>query len=425
MARIFIESYGCSLNKADSQAMVALLDDAGFEIVDKPEDSDIIIVNSCIVKSPTQQKIMRRLLLLKKLKKPIILAGCMPQAIPCDPKLSGFSQIGVNQVNNIVEVVMEALAGNTVVLLAKENDEKLSIPHFSPSSFVDIIPICQGCLGEPCSYCIVKAARGNLRSYPPNEILQRVKEAANRGAKEIWLTAQDTAAYGNDIGKSLPELLNMASAVPGDFHLRLGMGNPNHMLGFLKELIEAVKSPRVFKFIHLPLQSGNNEILKRMRREYTVEEFEAIVQAFRASLPSITVATDIICGFPGETDAQFEDTLNLVRKVKLDVINISRFWPRPGTEAATFNGFSGTLTKIRSRELTKVFIETAFKVNTKWIGWMGDVLIHEQGPNKSWQGRNFAYKPVVVLSDGNLLGKRLRVRVFDASAYDLRGKILS
>ncbi len=425
MARIFIESYGCSLNKADSQAMVALLGDAGFEIVGKPEDSDIIIVNSCIVKSPTQQKIMKRLGLLKKLKKPIILAGCMPQAMPYDPMLSGFSQIGVNQINSIVEVVIESLAGNTVVLLAKDNDEKLSIPHYSPNSVVDIIPISQGCLGEPCSYCIVKAARGNLRSYPMDEIIRRVREAANRGAKEIWLTAQDTAAYGTDIGKNLPELLNLASAVPGDFLLRLGMGNPNHVLGFIKELIEAMKPQRVFKFIHLPLQSGNNEILNRMRRKYSVEEFEAIVQAFRASLPSITIATDIICGFPGETEAQFEDTLNVVRKVKPDVINISRFWPRPGTEAATFKGFSGNLTKLRSRELTKVFIETAFKVNTKWIGWMGDVLINEQGQNKSWQGRNFAYKPVVVFSEENLLGKRLRVRVFDASAYDLKGKILS
>ncbi len=423
MASIYVESYGCSLNHADTQAMLTLLRNAQFEIVDKPEMAELIIVNTCTVKSPTEKKILKRIHELNKFKKPIIIAGCLPQADPTNPALAGFSLLGVFQINRVVEIVEETLNGNTVVLLAYGEYNRLDIPHYNPNKVIDIVPICQGCLGD-CSYCIVKKARGNLVSYKPEAIIRRVKQAVNFGYREIWLTAQDTGAYGKDIGTSLPRLLKKLTELQGDFLMRVGMANPNFIHDFLDELIEVLNSPKLFKFLHLPLQSGNNEILRRMKRSYKAEQFIEIVEKLRRNIPKITIATDVICGFPGETTKQFQETIDVIKRTKPDVLNISRFWPRPGTRAAKLTGYSGNLTKARSRKLTKIFNDLAFKNNLNWIGWQGKVLIDTKGKFGSWQGRNFAYKPVVVLSDEELLGKEVAVKIVDVTAHDLRAKIV-
>jgi threonylcarbamoyladenosine tRNA methylthiotransferase CDKAL1 len=422
MAKVYIESYGCTLNKADSQAIASILIDAGFEIVKSPEGSELIIVNTCTVKTPTETKIKRRLVELKQLNKPIIVAGCIPQATP--EALKGFSLLGVFQLPRIVEVAEETLNGNTVVALAHEKYNRLAIPNYSPNPFIEILPICQGCLGSPCSYCLTKKARGELFSYRPEAILKSIDHAAKQGKKEIWLTAQDTAAYGLDINTNLAKLLKQAIQIKGDFSLRLGMGNPNHLMSLADELIELYSSKKLFRFLHAPVQAGSDEVLKRMRRKYTSAEFRQLISKFRKAFPDITIATDIICGFPGETKSQFEHSLELVEEIKPDVLNISRFWPRPGTEASKLRGYSGNKTKLRSRELTSRFRQMAFRRNLEWMGWQGQAIIDEPGSFGSWKGRNYAYKQIVVLSNDDLLGKKVNVKVVDATAYDLRCKLL-
>ena len=298
-------------------------------------------------------------------------------------------------------------------------------------------------MGEPCAYCIVKKARGHLRSYAKEDILEQVRSAVKERIPEIWLTAQDTGCYGKDIDSSLPELLKEIIALKGDFKIRLGMINPNHLIKFLDELIEIYKSEKIFKFLHVPVQSGNNEILKAMKRKYTVEEFKEIIDRFKQAIPEITIATDIICGFPGETEKQFYDSLDLIKEIKPSVLNRSRFWPRPGTEAAEMEDqVHGRDTKKRSQLLTDIFKNISRMQNERWLNWQGEVLIDEVGkqatslPEKSfplhgvnaplpkanqWIGRNFAYKPVIL--HGNYrLGDKVQVRINRITTHDLRAE---
>jgi len=270
-------------------------------------------------------------------------------------------------------------------------------------------------------------ARGHLRSYSIDEIVNRVREDVASGAREVWLTSQDMACYGKDIGTSLPDLLEKVCKVEGEFFVRVGMMTPNHALDILDGLVEAYRHRKVFKFLHLPIQSGDNEMLERMRRFYTVEDFLRIVSRFRKALPKITVATDVICGFPGETAEAFEGTLRLIEKVKPDIVNISKFFPRPKTPAEKLEPkVPPREIKERSRIMTRLAMKIALEKNREWINWKGQVLIDEKG-NKpdSWVGRNFAYKPIVVKSRDSLVGETVNVRVVKAFETYLEAEIVS
>jgi MiaB-like tRNA modifying enzyme len=418
MAKIFIKTYGCSLNQSDSEAMAGLLKKADFEIANNSKDADLIIINTCTVKMPAERKFFRYLEEIKGLEKPVIIAGCIPQTDP--EKLEGYSLIGTSQITNIVDIVENTLNDAQIISLTRENNQRLNLPKIRKNPIVEIVPICEGCLGEPCAYCKVKAARGDLRSYPQEEIIRQISHAVNQGIKEVWLTAQDTGAYGKDIGENLPKLLKEIIKIPGDFRIRLGMANPNHILEFLDQIIEVYSSDKMFKFLHVPVQSGNNEILKSMKRKYTVEQFKEIIERFKRAIPEITIATDIICGFPGETEGQFDDSLSLIKEIKPDVLNISRFWPRPKTEAAEMeNQLHGSETKRRSQVLTSIFRNISRMQNERWYGWQGDVLIDEIGKDNTWIGRNFAYKPVV-LEGKHRLGEKAKVSIRKTAVFDLR-----
>jgi threonylcarbamoyladenosine tRNA methylthiotransferase CDKAL1 len=423
MTKIYIETAGCSLNQSDSEVMAGLLKKAGFELVRKAENADIVIMNTCTVKGPTEIKFWRRLNDLKNIKKEIIVAGCIAQT--ASEELKDFSLIGTTQVNNIVSVVEETINGNIVKLIAFEKNPRLNLPKISKNKIVEIVPISSGCMGEPCAYCKVKQARGDLVSYEKEAILKQISKAVFNGAKEIWLTSQDNGCYGKDIGTSFPELLRDVIKISGDFKVRVGMMNPNHAKEWTDELIELMKDDKVFKFLHLPVQSGNNEILKLMRRKYTAEDFKEIVNKLRKEIPDISIATDIICGFPSETEEQFQDSIKLIREVKPEVLNRSRFWPRPGTEAASMEGqIHGNETKRRCTIIVDIFkIMTTVNNERKWTGWEGEILIDERGKDDSWVGRNYAYRPIVV--KGKLsLGDKVKVKVEKTNEYYFTANIL-
>jgi len=418
MAKIFIKTYGCSLNQSDSEVMAGLLKKAKFEIVEKSKEADLIIINTCTVKRPTEKRFFKYLDKVKKLNKPIIIAGCIPQTDP--EKVAGYSLVGTSQINNIVEIVEETINGGQLISLTKDKNQRLNLPKIRKNPIVEIIPICEGCLGEPCAYCKVKSARGDLRSYPKEEILKQINKAIRERVKEVWITSQDTGCYGKDIGENLISLLKEIIKIPGDFKIRLGMLNPNHILEYLDELIEVYKSEKMFKFLHIPVQSGNDEILKAMRRKYIVEEFKQIIKRFKKAIPNITISTDIICGFPGETEEQFNDSLNLIKEIKPDVLNRSRFWPRPKTEAAEMeNQVHGKETKRRSQLLTSIFHNISRMNNEKWLDWQGEVLVDEKGKDNTFIGRNFAYKPII-LNGKFKLGDIVKVKIYKVTAHDLR-----
>jgi threonylcarbamoyladenosine tRNA methylthiotransferase CDKAL1 len=247
------------------------------------------------------------------------------------------------------------------------------------------------------------------------------------GAKEFWITSQDTAAYGRDLGTDVAELLTALGSLAGDFRLRVGMMTPNLVTEMQSHLITAFDNPKIFKFLHLPVQSGDDTVLQYMRRFYTAAEFKGTVNTFRNEFPQLTLATDIIVGFPGETKEAFENTLKVLEDVKPDVVNISKFFARPKTVAARMN--EGLVdkeeTKRRSRVTSELVKRLSAEQNLRWIGWSGEVLVDEKGKFEgSWVGRNFAYKPIVIQSTDNLLGKTLKVKVVEASATYLKGRIV-
>jgi MiaB/RimO family radical SAM methylthiotransferase len=235
------------------------------------------------------------------------------------------------------------------------------------------------------------------------------------------------ACYGRDIGLNLVDLLHSVCAMEGEFFVRVGMMTPNYVLGMLDELVEAFRDEHVFKFLHLPVQSGDDEVLKRMNRFYSVEDFQRVIEAFRGAIRDITVSTDVICGFPTESEEAFERTMKLIERVKPDIVNVSKFFPRPLTLAEKMTPLvSASDVTDRSKRLTELVKRISAEKNKAWMNWTGKILIDEEGkqPN-SWIGRNFAYKPIVVKSENvALLGKFLNVRVVKTYQTYLEAVIL-
>ena len=259
------------------------------------------------------------------------------------------------------------------------------------------------------------------------EITQRIQTDYESGAREFWLTSQDTASYGREIHTNLAELLCAVDALKGDFRVRVGMMTPNLVTDIQEKLIGAFNDPRIFKFLHLPIQSGDDGVLKAMHRFYTVTEFKAIVEGFREEFPDLTLATDIIVGYPGETEEAFNNTLELMKEIQPDVTNVSKFFARPKTPAWDIK--EGLVDKDEIKRRSTVTADLAKKLSAKrnknWVDWSGEILVDEKGKVEgSWIGRNFAYKPIVVKSSDELLGKTLKIKVAEASQTYLKGKIL-
>ncbi|HLD72074.1 MAG TPA: tRNA (N(6)-L-threonylcarbamoyladenosine(37)-C(2))-methylthiotransferase [Candidatus Nanoarchaeia archaeon] len=430
MTTIYIETNGCSHNFADSEQMAGLLKQAKFELTEIIGEADVIIFNTCTVKSPTESAFFTRLNEVKSKysHQILIIAGCIAQTDP--KKLKGYPLLGTKQIHRVVEIVEEALHENMVQMLETGEMPPLNLPRIRKNPAVYILPISRGCLGA-CTFCKTKAARGNLVSYPLEDIKKEVETALAEGVKEIWLTSQDTGCYGFDLNSSTNPNLNLAKllkeliSLPPDFKIRIGMMNPNHLLKYKEEFLEIFSSPKIFKFVHLPLQSGDNQILKSMKRNYTVEEYKELVQSIRTSFPQVTLATDIIVGFPGETEEQNWNTLTLLRQLSPEVVNISRFWPRPGTKAAELKALDTEIVQHRSRIIADICKNISKLRNERWLDWEGEIIIDEPGkePNQ-WIGRNLSYKPVIV--EGSFrLGDLVKVKITKATDWDLRGEIIA
>jgi len=419
--RVFVESFGCSSNLADGEFLRGCLLRAGFDLVNEMADADILVYNTCAVKSPTENRVIEELKRAAEWKsKKLIVTGCLPlinlerlkSEVEFDAVLSPAPG------DKIVEAVQKVIHGETFQWLESLAQVKpgLDLPRQAVNPVISVVPVAYGCLGS-CSYCCVVFARGRLRSCGIDEIVKRVKEDVRCGVREVWLTGQDMACYGRDIGVNLAGLLHAVCGIEGEFFVRVGMMTPNFVLDSLDELVEAFRDEHVFKFLHLPVQSGDNEVLSRMNRLYSVEDFQWIVDAFRKAFPSITLATDVICGFSGESEKAFERTLRLIDGVKPDVVNVSKFFPRPGTLAEKFfPRVSASGVKERSQRVAELVRRISSEKNAAWMNWAGMVLVDERGKQPgSWIGRNFAYKPIVVKSeDDSLLGRFVEVRVVGA-----------
>jgi len=415
--KVYIKTWGCSANQADSEYIAGLLAD---KLVDDVEEADVVILNSCSVKTPSENSLFRA---IKRLRgKKVIVTGCVPEANKglIDTKLRGVSVVGLNAVNALPEVIEEVYKGKRVVLFESDKGER-EVCGIKINPMVEIVNIGIGCLNK-CTYCATKLAKGNLNSFSEDRIIFQIKKGLKDGAKEIWLTSQDCAVYGFDHKTNLAKLLEKVCAIEGDFKVRVGMANPQYLIKFLDGLISAYKIDKIYKFLHIPIQSGSDKVLKDMRRGGSIKEFKELVERFRKDIPDITISTDIICGYPTETEEDWKQTIDLIKWLEPEVLNISKFWPRPGTEAANLALADGNVVKRRSKELTELFDSIAKKNNEGWMGRECEVLVNESGKNSTVMGRNFAYKPVV-LQDAKV-GYKVRVKIIGAEKTHLVGKII-
>jgi MiaB-like tRNA modifying enzyme len=415
--KAYQEFYGCTANKSDACLVRGILQKNDYEFVEDISDSDLIIIHTCTVIDTTEQRMLSRLKTFKNLGKRILVSGCMasvqedlikdivPEALILPPQFSyQIVDLLDGKLNNFIE-----------------RDKTQFLKHYR--DIIAPISIAEGC-DFSCAYCITSIARGKLKSYPVNEIIQNIQSAVDQGCKEIQLTAQDTSSYGLDRKSNLGLLLKDIRNVSGKFRIRVGMMNPFTCLNNIDSIIEGFNYSMIYKFLHLPVQSGNNIILKKMNRKYSVEEFIEIIEKFREKFPDITLSTDIIVGFPTESDGQFNDTIELLQKIKPDITNITRFSARPYTVAKDLKGRLKTETvKKRSKELTDICNRISKEKNMSHIGKRYNVIITEHGKNETFVGRSENYKPIVI-REKLRLGDFVSVKIIDSSSSYLVASII-
>lgn len=432
MLEIYFETYGCTANYNSTEIMKGLVKRAGFNLTSNLKFSDIVVINSCIVKEPTEEKIRRRIfdILEKYSDKKIIVAGCMPCLNEKKLQEENLFLLDTSHVKDIANLIYDIQNNslNPENYLKKRDEVKLCLPKIPHNKIIGITQISEGCLGN-CAYCITKFAKGKLFSYPEEKIIESIKEDISSGCKEIWITSQDNSAYRNEFNEyKLPELLKKILAIPGNFFIRLGMMNPEGVLQILQELIEIYKNKKIFRFIHIPVQSGSNKILKKMNRKYSREDILKIIKKFKKEFPIITISTDIIVGFPGETEEDFRETLELIKEIKPEILNISKFWSRPKTLAATLeNQISPEIKRKRAAELSKLHFQICNENQKNWLGWSGKVLIDKKGfadfPN-TYLARDENYKLFAVQSEKKILGEIIKVKVKRITAHYLISDIV-
>ncbi|HLC45443.1 MAG TPA: tRNA (N(6)-L-threonylcarbamoyladenosine(37)-C(2))-methylthiotransferase, partial [archaeon] len=367
--KAFIETYGCAANTADSGAIASYLKENGYELSDSAEDASVVVVNTCSVKNHTESKILTRLQKIKALEKEkgfkTIVTGC----------LVAGNRRGLLKIASEAELVrnrdFESLG--SALGLKGFNEEKSAL---AVSGGAGVLRVSEGCLSN-CTFCSTKLARGNTKSYSIERITRQVREGVENGLKEFYISSEDTGAYGLDRGEDVAGLVKSVCSIPGNFRLRVGMMNPDTFYRFnrlsngkayWKELVEAMRSEKAYKFLHLPVQSGSNQVLRDMNRLYSIEQFTSLVEFLRKELLGVALSTDFIVGFPTETEEFFNETLELVKGTRFDFFNVSRYSPRPGTKAAELKQLPGLVVKERAKKLMSLAREKALEANQAMVG---------------------------------------------------------
>ena len=406
--RYFVETYGCTMNFGEGRQLSEDMASLGYEPADCADDADIVVLNTCTVVETTEKRMLSRISELKRQGKRIVVTGCMAQVQPkrIRIRLPDSPIVRFEEYGRFRDIVSDSFGcQGTPIVLDTGTDA--------------ILPIAQGCLGR-CSYCITKFARGDLRSYPADDLLRRYDSFLEGGAREILITAQDTSSYGRDIDTDLPALIRSMLEREGDYRIRLGMTNPDSLARVSQGILELMDDERMYRFVHIPVQSGSDAVLGRMRRRYTVSQFMELVDELRSGCPDISIATDMICGFPGETDEDHAKSVELIRELRADTVNITRFSARPGTDAASMEQVHGRISAERSAELTRVKNETELDVNSAMVGRRYRALATERGKEGTIV-RTGNYRPVVI-RDEVPLGTFLDVEVTENRPTYLLGR---
>jgi len=413
MPQYYIWTIGCQMNKAESERLGSYLEQLGFQATATAEEADLIVLNSCVVRQSAENRVTNKLNALKLLKRlrpnsTLAVTGCLVNS-----KVDQLSQ-------SFPHVDYFFKPGEYPPWLEKQGNLHIIPLHPSPSTFV---PISQGC-NNFCSYCIVPYRRGRERSRPVTEIACEVKQLVHRGVKEVTLLGQNVDSYGLDLPHqpTLADLLTELNTIDGLARIRFLTNHPKDMS---PKLIEAVAHlDKVCEHISLPVQSGSNDILKAMRRGYTVDDYLHLVAQIRSKIPRVALSTDVIVGFPSETEEQFQQTFNLLSELRPDIVHVAAYSPRPGTIAA--RKFEDNVPPAEKKErLDKIeqLQETiATQINRQLLGKTVEVLI--EGKNKGkWYGRTRTGKLVFFTDTNDCLGQLVKIRIEKTSPWSLQGKI--
>ena len=420
--KIYIETYGCTTNQADTDIIRGVLE-RRYQITGSDRDADICIINTCGVINFTERKILKRIEDLRKSGKKVIAAGCLTRISKrvlseiCDGIVSP------DNIHRIADALQIVEKGDKAEFLKVENIDKAGLCKLKTrknENAIAIVSIAEGCTGR-CSYCATKIARGRLRSFSIENIIEEIRNAVKLGYREIQLTSQDTGAYGIDKGNSLPELLDRIDDVEGEFRVRVGMMNPQHASEMLDDLIGSFKSEKIYKFLHIPVQSGDNGVLQDMRRDHTVEDYEEVVDEFRKNFSDVVVSTDVIVGFPTESEESFWKSYELIERTKPDIVNITRYSPRRGTLAYRLKDMPDWIKKERSRTLTELARRVGLENNLRFVGKNLEVLITKHGKNGSLLSRTNSYRPVI-LKNGKI-GQFVSAKINGAEFNYLKGSV--
>ncbi|MDY4621462.1 MAG: tRNA (N6-isopentenyl adenosine(37)-C2)-methylthiotransferase MiaB [Eubacteriales bacterium] len=431
--KYYIETYGCQMNEHDSEKIAGMLVKCGYTKADSKQDADFILFNTCCVREHAELRTFGNVGFIKELKQlnpRLILGvcGCMMQQKDVADKLyKRFPFVdlifGTHELKNFPFMLEKVLDNERIINISEMNGEVIEgLPVERTPGFSTFVNIMYGC-NNFCTYCIVPYVRGRERSRRAEDVVNEVREVVALGYKEVTLLGQNVNSYYSD-GVNFPKLLEMVNAVPGLTRLRFMTSHPKDLSD---ELIEAMaKLDKVGKHIHLPVQSGSDEILRRMNRRYTSSQYLELVSKLRSKVKDVEITTDIIVGFPGETEEDFEATCDIVRKVGYSNAYTFAYSPREGTIAAKMpDQIAQEVKKQRLNKLNAVLAETIPCGNEKYIGFEGDILIegvdHRAEPLLFGKLSNF--KMVYVQGDEKLIGTMVHVKVDGLRFNSLFGHI--
>jgi tRNA-2-methylthio-N6-dimethylallyladenosine synthase len=424
--RFFMWTIGCQMNEADSAKIAAMLQEVGYRPTMDETDADIVVLNSCVVRQAAEDKVAGKLNSLVRLKRqrpdvPVVLTGCMvtnqqEQLRERFPHVDLF--FDPSDFDQLQRVVPE---------LGDLEDDLAQLPHYYLNETKDaagvtaFIPIIYGC-NFLCSYCIVPYRRGKERSRPVADIVREVEHLIGRGVREVTLLGQTVNAYGRDLPDrpGLADLLRAVDAIPGLDRLRFLTSHPKYMSN---EIIETMAElPSVCEHMNLPVQAGDDEVLRRMRRTYTRDFWQERIAYTRTKMPDATVATDIIVGFPGETDAQFQQTHDLLAEMRCDKVHLAMYSPRPGTLSARWEDDVPHEEKHRRHlALERLQERISTERNARFLGETIEVLVQEKAKGR-WTGRTRGNTLVHFDDEREMLGKLIDVRITRTRPWFLLGE---
>lgn len=417
--RVLLETYGCTLNQADSDIMEGLLSGRGYVVVhDGSESYDYAVLNTCTVKRATEQKILNRIREMESLGDRLVVAGCMASAnrdlvLKAAPRAKVLKTSMVGSICDIIEGEVADTGGSRI--------DKAGLVQ-GRGGTIARIPISEGCLSS-CTFCETKLARGPLNSFGRDVILKAIERSVAAGAAEVELASQDTGAYGLDRHTNIAELAASAAEISGDFMIRIGMLNPEHIHRYFDELMEAYSSPKVYKFLHLPVQSGSDRVLRDMERRYTAEEFAVYCAEARRRVPGMHISTDVIVGYPTETEEDFCSTIDLLRRIMPETINISRFSTRPHARAGKLRQLKSETVKRRSVEISREARKIQMEIRSSQVGSVKKVLVTEL--EKTPAGRDASYQQISITSGRRVaLGERADVLITGVTQACMLGSAL-